>query len=192
MDVPQGGGNTVRCKTLHLICRTCQMMSDPSRSRFASVMLRRSRTAAKNLLSKRDLSLALGVPSGRSLVPVSFCLHLSLSVGSKLDFYTLTKRTWVACRGRDGGPSAFASGSRVLAGLVASTSSPTLSNHKVATATANHNRAARCGSLMRVRCPCQPPRWVILKPGSLHARKPYPHASPARGARAVRNNPGSA
>ena len=62
---------------------------------------------------------------------------------------------------------------------------------KVATATANHNRAARCGSVMRVRCHCQPPRLVILKPCSIQARKPYQHALPALGARSVSSNHGS-
>jgi hypothetical protein len=68
---------------------------------------------------------------------------------------------------------------------------PTLSNHNVATATANHNRAARWASLRRVRCHCHPPRLVILKPCSIHARNPYQYAAPALGARSVSNNQGS-
>ena len=34
-------------------------------------------------------------------------------------------------------------------------------NHRVATATASHSRAARAGSVMRVRCHCQPARSAI-------------------------------
>src|SRR6185503_15552365 len=97
----------------------------------------------------------------------------------------LTKRSWVAGRGRDAGPSSAANGSRVLTGSVSSAIPPTLRSHNVATATANHNRAARWGSLIRVRCHCHPPRLVTLKPCSIQARKPYQHASPALGARCV-------
>jgi hypothetical protein len=104
----------------------------------------------------------------------------------------LTKRNCVARRGRDGAPSPFARGNSVLAGSVSAASPPTLSNPRVATATANHNRAARCGSLLRVRCHCQPPRFVIVQPCAIPVRKPYQHASPALGARSVNNNPGSA
>jgi hypothetical protein len=103
----------------------------------------------------------------------------------------LTKRRCVARREREAGTAAGASGKSVLSGIVSSAIPPTLSNHKVATATANHSRAARCGSVMRVRCHCHPPRFVILKPCSLHARNPYQHASPALGARSVSNNQGS-
>ena len=69
---------------------------------------------------------------------------------------------------------------------MAAAAPPTLSNHKVATATANHRRAARWGSVMRVRCHCQPARLVSWKPYSIHARKPYQHAAPAVGARYAR------
>jgi hypothetical protein len=103
----------------------------------------------------------------------------------------LPKRKRVACRCRARGASASVSGSSVLSGSVSSAAPPTLSNHNVATATTNHNRAARWGSLMRVRCHCQPPRFVIFKPGSIHARNPYQQASPALGARSVSNNHGS-
>jgi hypothetical protein len=47
--------------------------------------------------------------------------------------------------------------------MVSSASPPTLSSHKVATATASHRRAARSGWVMWVRCHCQPARLVILK-----------------------------
>src|SRR5215813_6570822 len=94
----------------------------------------------------------------------------------------LTKRNWVARRGREGGQAADANGSSVLTESVSSAMPPARSNHKAATATANHNRAARWGSLMGVRCHCQPPRLVILKLCSIQARSPYQHASPALGA----------
>ena len=58
---------------------------------------------------------------------------------------TLTKRSCVARRGRDPGPLAAGSSSNVPTGIVVSASPPTLSNHNVATATANHKRAARGG-----------------------------------------------
>jgi len=49
----------------------------------------------------------------------------------------------------------------VLAGIVSSVAPPTLRNHKVAPATASHRRAARAGSVRRVRCHGQPARLVI-------------------------------
>ena len=91
----------------------------------------------------------------------------------------LTKRNWVARRDWAGGPSPSPRDNRVLSGSVSSAIPPTLSSHNVATATANHSRAARCGSVMRVRCHCHPPRFVILKPCSIQALNPYQHASPA-------------
>lgn len=103
----------------------------------------------------------------------------------------LTKRSWVARRDREAGTSSGASGKRVLSGIVSSARPPTLSPHKGATATATHSRAARCGSVIRVRGPCPPPRLVIVKPCSLQARNPYQPAAPALGARAVSNNHGS-
>jgi hypothetical protein len=68
---------------------------------------------------------------------------------------------------------------------------PTLSSQKVATATASHRRAARCGSVMRVRCHCQPARFVTLKPCSIQARSLYQHASLASGGKSVRIHHGS-
>ena len=68
---------------------------------------------------------------------------------------------------------------------------PTLSNHKVATATANHRRAARWGSVMRVRCHGHPARLVSLKPCSIQARNPYQQASLASGGKSVRINQGA-
>ena len=79
----------------------------------------------------------------------------------------------------------------VLAGIVSSASPPTLSSHKVATATASHRRAARAGWVMWVRCHCQPARLVILKPCSIQARNPYQQAVLASGGRSVRINQGS-
>ena len=79
----------------------------------------------------------------------------------------------------------------VLAGIVSSASPPTLSSHKVATATASHRRAARSGLVMWVRCHCQPARLVILKPCSIQARNPYQQAVLASGGRSVRINHGS-
>src|ERR1700741_3980897 len=104
---------------------------------------------------------------------------------------TLTKRNWVAHRERGGGQSPSANGNSVLTGTVSSARPPTLSNHNVATATANHNRAARWGSVIRVRCHCHPPRLVILKPCSIQALSPYQHAWPALGAKSVNTNHGS-
>jgi len=92
---------------------------------------------------------------------------------------TLTRRNCVAWRGRGRGRSWAGSGGSVPTGIVVSAAPPTLSSHKVATATASHNRAARWGSVMRVRCHCQPPRLVILNPCSIQARNPYQQASPA-------------
>src|SRR5262245_917106 len=103
----------------------------------------------------------------------------------------LTNRRRVAWRGRDAGQSAAARGSSVLTGREAAARPPTLSTHTVATATATHNRAARWGALMRVRCHGHPPRLVTLKPCSIQVRNPYQHAFPALGARAVSNNHGS-
>src|SRR5882724_11679851 len=88
------------------------------------------------------------------------------------------------------GTSTVTSGT-VLAGTVASASPPTLSSHKVATATASHRRAARSGLVIWVRCHCQPARLVILKPCSIQARKPYQPAVLASGGRSVRINHGS-
>jgi hypothetical protein len=105
---------------------------------------------------------------------------------------TLTTRSGVARRGRDAGHPAAGSGSPGLTGTVSSASPPPLSTHRVATATANHKRAARGGSLRRVRCHGHPPRFGSLKPGSIPARSPSHHASPALGARSVKNHQGSA
>src|SRR2546429_60424 len=88
----------------------------------------------------------------------------------------LTSRRRVARRIRGCvGRRAVTSGT-VLTGMVSSASPPTLSSHRVATATASHRRAARSGLVMWVRCHCQPARLVILKPCSIQARKPYQQA----------------
>jgi len=76
----------------------------------------------------------------------------------------------------------------VLGGPLASASPPTLSSHNVAPATANHPRAARSGSVRRVRGHCPPPRLVSLKPCAIQARKPYPHAARLAGGKAVKLN----
>ena len=68
---------------------------------------------------------------------------------------------------------------------------PTRSRHKVATATASHRRAARWGSVMRVRCHGQPARFVTLQPCASQARRPYQPASLAAGGTAVRLTPGA-
>src|SRR5262252_7200119 len=73
----------------------------------------------------------------------------------------------------------------------ASASPPTLSSHKVATATANHRRAARAGWVMWVCCPCQPARLVLLQPCAIQARTPYQQAVLASSGRSVRLNHGS-
>jgi hypothetical protein len=105
---------------------------------------------------------------------------------------TLTKRSCVAGRGWPLGQLLVGSSSTVLTGIVSSAIPPTLSNHKVATATANHNRAARCGLVMRVCGHCHPPRLVIVKPGSIPVRSPYQQAVPALGAKSVSKTHGSA
>src|SRR5262249_56395982 len=63
---------------------------------------------------------------------------------------------------------------------------PTLSSHSVATATANHRRAARSGWVIRVRCHCQPARLIHLNCCSIQARRPYQPASLASGGKSVR------
>src|SRR6266481_5768913 len=104
---------------------------------------------------------------------------------------TRTHRRRVACRIRGcRGTKAVTSGT-VLAGIVSSASPPTLSSHRVATATASHRRAARSGFVIWVRCPCQPARFVIWKPCSLQARTPYQQAVLASGGRSGRINHGS-
>ena len=104
---------------------------------------------------------------------------------------TLTSRRRVARRVRGGSGTRAVTSGTVLAGIVSSASPPTLSSHKVATATASHRRAARSGLVMWVRCHCQPARLVILKPCSIQARNPYQQAVLASGGRSVRINHGS-
>ena len=53
-------------------------------------------------------------------------------------------------------------------------------------------QAARSGSVMRVRCHCQPPRLVTLNPCSIHARSPYQPASATSGGKSVRSSHTSA
>src|SRR5881409_913715 len=86
----------------------------------------------------------------------------------------LTSRRRVARRIRGCvGTRAVTSGT-VLAGMVSSAAPPTLSSHRVATATANHRRAARSGLVMWVRCHGHPARLVICKPCAIHARAGWP------------------
>src|SRR5438552_4062398 len=82
--------------------------------------------------------------------------------------------------------------SKPLHGWVASTSLPTLTTHKVATAMANHKRLARAGSVIFVWCPCHPPRLVSLKPPSIHVRMLYHTTLAASGARSVSTSHASA
>ena len=104
---------------------------------------------------------------------------------------TLTSRRRVArrVRGRSGHNAVTARS--VLSGMSSSAIPPTLSSHKVAPATASHRRAARSGARMRVRCPGQPARWVIVQPCAIEARSPYQQASLASGGRAVSLSPGA-
>ena len=44
---------------------------------------------------------------------------------------------------------------------------------------------------MRVRCHCQPPRFVSLKPRSIQARNPYQTVNAAGGGRSVSSSHGS-
>jgi transposase len=90
---------------------------------------------------------------------------------------TLTKRNCLAHRGQESDWPSAGSESNVPTGIFSSAAPSTRSNYNVATATANHKRAARWGSVMHVRCHCHPPRFVILTPCSIHARSPYQHAT---------------
>jgi len=56
---------------------------------------------------------------------------------------------------------------------------------------ASPRRAARSGGVLGVRCPCQPARWVLLKPCAIQARTPYQQAVLASGGRSVRSNQGA-
>ena len=103
----------------------------------------------------------------------------------------LTKRTGVARRERGGGGRWVARSGRVLGGKVSSASPPPLTSHTVATAMASPRRAARSGGVRRVYGPCQPPRVVRFKPGSIQARNPYQQPSLPVGGKAVKMNPGS-
>ena len=67
----------------------------------------------------------------------------------------------------------------VASPICKSASPPTLNIQYVAIATPSHRRSARSGSVMRVRCHCQPARFVILNPCSIQARIPYQQASQA-------------
>lgn len=71
---------------------------------------------------------------------------------------------------------------------VSSARPPTLSSHNVATATASPRRAARWGTVLRVRCHCHPARLVRLKPCSIQARSPYYQVALASGGKSVRIN----
>ena len=84
------------------------------------------------------------------------------------------------------------SAATLLAGSVASASPPTLTTHNVATASANHSRAARAGSVIFVWCHCHPPRFMSLNPLSIQLRIPYQAASATSGARSVAISHGSA
>src|SRR5205085_658685 len=64
-------------------------------------------------------------------------------------------------------------------------------SQRVATATASQRRAARSGSVMRVRCHCQPARLISLKLCSIQVRRPYQATSHAAGGRSVRISQGS-
>lgn len=96
---------------------------------------------------------------------------------------TLTRRNRVARRWRRCASINAVTSSTVLLAMASSAAPPTLTSHKVATATASHSRAARAGCAMRVRCHCQPPRLVSLKLCSIQARRPYQAAVLASGGR---------
>lgn len=104
----------------------------------------------------------------------------------------LTRRSRVARCCRAVRARLAVTSNRLLSGMRSSASPPTLRSHKVATATANHRRSARCGSVMRVRCHCHPARVVSVKPCSIQARRPYQHASEVSGGRSVRMHQGAA
>lgn len=79
---------------------------------------------------------------------------------------------------------------KTLSGMAvsASASPPTLRSQRVATETANQRRCALLGSVMRVPCHCQPPRLMVLKPCSIHARIPYQQTLLVSGGKSVRMN----
>lgn len=73
-----------------------------------------------------------------------------------------------------------------------SASPPTSTSHSVATASTTHNRSARAGSVIRVRCHGHPPRLITLNPCSIQLRKAYQHGSAAPGGKSVSTSHGSA
>jgi hypothetical protein len=99
---------------------------------------------------------------------------------------TLTKRERVACRCRRCPARAKVTPGSKLVGIVSSANPPTVSRHRVATATASPRQAARCGTIICVRGHCQPARWVSLKPCLIQARNPYHPAWLEAGGKSVR------
>src|SRR3954470_24343827 len=78
-----------------------------------------------------------------------------------------------------------------LAQAAASALPPHRNSHSVATTRASHSRSARCGSSLRVCCPCQPPLLLSLNPCSIQLGKPYQEASPCCGVISLRISHGS-
>ncbi len=73
---------------------------------------------------------------------------------------------------------------------LAGASPPTLTTHRVATASANQMRATREGSDICVFCHCQPSRLKSLKPSSIQWRMPYQVAQADAEGRSVRISQG--
>lgn len=79
---------------------------------------------------------------------------------------------------------------RLLAGRVTSASPPILTLQRVATARTSHSPAARCESVMCVRCHCHAPR-LVLKEHSIQAQA-YQLLLACSGIRSVSMSQGSA
>ena len=126
------------------------------------------------------------VPSGRGV-----CRSSATKIVIQPRRKILPTRRRVARRWRRWWPSVAVTSRSVRAGIASSAAPPTLSRHRVATATASHSRAARSGWVMRVRCHGQPARLMHVHGGAIQARRPYQPASLASGGKSVRISQGS-
>ena len=81
------------------------------------------------------------------------------------------------------------SGTVTEANSASSASPPTTSTYRVATASTSHNRSTRSGSVIRVACHCQPPRFNSLNPPSIHDLIPYYSPSAWSGSRSGYQEP---
>ncbi len=169
------------------------MSPEPPTVRVAQP-LRRSWAAASaaSMTSVSSALVALGHGSGTKRPWGSGSWQIKATIGViHPRRNTRTRRRRVSRRLRRLGGHSAVTSSNVPSGTASSTSPPTRKSYNVATATANHRREARPGSLIRVRCNCHPARLVTLKPCSIQARSPYQAASLASGGTSVRINHGS-